>query len=117
MRNSRRKAEAKKSQSRPYSMRTLISDLRHLSAGSFALIFALCISAHAQEIRKMRRIGILEPATSAAISARSEAFRRSLRELGYVEGRNITIESRYAEGKPERIPDLAADLVKSKPDV
>ena len=67
--------------------------------------------------RKVPRIGILEPTTSASISARIEAFRQGLRELGYVEGKNITIEYRYADGKSERIPDLAAELVNLKVDL
>ena len=50
-------------------------------------------------------------------SARVEAFRQRLRELGYVEGKNIVIDYRYAEGKPERLPDLAAELVRLKVDV
>ena len=50
-------------------------------------------------------------------SARVEAFRQRLRELGYVEGKNIVIEYRYAEGKLERLPDLAAELVRLKVDV
>src|SRR5207344_1486664 len=53
----------------------------------------------------------------STISARVEAFRQGLRELGYVEGKNIFIEWRYAEGKPDRVPALAAELVRLKVDV
>jgi len=72
--------------------------------------------ARAQQPAEIPRIGILIP-SSASSSARVEAFRRRLRELGYVEGKNITIEYRYAEGKLERLPDLAAELVQLKVDV
>ena len=56
-------------------------------------------------------------ASASFFSARVEAFRQRLRELGYVEGKNIVIEHRYAEGKLERLPDLAAELVRLKVDV
>ena len=81
------------------------------------LLLAVAIIAEAQQSPKVPRIGILEPSTSASISARIEAFRQGLRELGYVEGKNITIEYRYADGKSERIPDLAAELVSLKVDL
>jgi putative tryptophan/tyrosine transport system substrate-binding protein len=81
------------------------------------VLLAVAIKAEAQQSPKVRRIGILEPGTSASISARIEAFRLGLRELGYVEGKNITIEYRYADGKSERIPDLAAELVNLKVDL
>ena len=81
------------------------------------LLLAVAIKTEAQQLPKIPRIGILEPATSASISARIEAFRQGLRELGYVEGKNITIEYRYADGKSERIPELAAELVNLKVDL
>ena len=68
----------------------------------------------AQQPAGIPRIGILIPASASFISARVEAFRRRLGELGYVEGKNIVIEYRYAEGKLELLPDLAADLVLSQ---
>jgi len=73
--------------------------------------------AEAQQPAKIPRIGILLPSSASSQSARVEAFRRRLRELGYVEGKNIVIEYRYAEGKRERLPDLAAQLVRLKVDV
>ena len=82
-----------------------------------ALLLANCFSADAQQPAKIPRIGILIATSASFFSARVEAFRRRLRELGYVEGKNIVIEYRYAEGKVERIPDLAADLVRLKVDV
>jgi len=73
--------------------------------------------AEAQQPARIPRIGILIGASASFYSARVEAFRRRLRELGYVEGKNILIEYRYAEGKLERLPDLAAELVQLKVDV
>jgi len=74
-------------------------------------------AAQAQQPARIPRIGILIPASASFYSARIEAFRQRLRELGYVEGKNIVIEYRYAEGKLERLPDLAAELVRLKVDV
>ena len=73
--------------------------------------------AQAQQPARIPRIGILIGSSASNYSARVEAFRRRLRELGYVEGKNIFIEYRYAEGKLERLPDLAAELVGLKVDV
>jgi putative ABC transport system substrate-binding protein len=71
--------------------------------------------AEAQQPKKVPRIGYL---TGGGLSAdRTEPFRQGLRELGYVEGKNIVIEWRYAEGKFDRLPDLAAELVRLKVDV
>jgi putative ABC transport system substrate-binding protein len=74
-------------------------------------------SARAQQPARIPRIGILIPTSASVFSARLETFRRRLRELGDVEGKNIFIEYRYAEGKLERLPDLAAELVQLKVDV
>ena len=82
-----------------------------------AMLFALCSSADAQQPTKVPRIGYLTPNPPSAHSARYEAFRQGLRELGYVEGKNIVIEYRYAEGKQDRVPALAAELVRLKVDV
>jgi ABC-type uncharacterized transport system substrate-binding protein len=73
--------------------------------------------ADAQQPARIFRIGILSPTSAPVQSTRLEAFRQRLRELGYVEGKNIVIEYRYTEGKRERIPDLAAELVRLKVDV
>jgi len=81
------------------------------------LLFALCVSAQAQRPTKIPQIGILIAASTSFYSARVEALRQRLRELGYVEGKNIVIEYRYAEGKLERLPDLAAELVRLKVNV
>jgi putative ABC transport system substrate-binding protein len=80
-----------------------------------ALIFG--VAAEAQQPTKVPRIGYFTGATPDGQSARIEAFRQGLGELGYVEGKDIVIEWRYAEGKLDRYPALAADLVRLKLDV
>jgi putative tryptophan/tyrosine transport system substrate-binding protein len=88
--------------------------------GSFALcamLFALWLPAEAQQSKKVARIGYLSNTDPATESARSEAIRRALRELGYIEGQNIAIEYRYTEGKPDRAPELATELVRLKVDI
>jgi len=82
-----------------------------------AILFALCIPADAQQPTKIPRIGQLSGPSSSTSPDRIEAFRHGLRELGYVEGKNIVIESRYAEGKFDRLPALAAELVRLKVDI
>jgi len=79
------------------------------------IVFALCSSAEAQQSAKIPTIGYLGAGYRS--SSLIDAFRQGLRELGYVEGKNILIEYRYAEGKPERLPDLAAELVRLKVNV
>ncbi|MGH7771671.1 MAG: ABC transporter substrate-binding protein [Candidatus Binatia bacterium] len=81
-----------------------------------AMLFALSFPAEAQQPKKVPRIGYLASSLSA-IASRTEAFRQGLRELGYVEGKNIVIEWRSAEGKADRLPALAAELVRLKVDV
>ena len=81
------------------------------------LLFALCFPAEAQQPKKVPRIGYLSATDPAAESTRSEAIRLALRELGYIEGQNIAIEYRYAEGKLDRLPELAAELVRLKVDI
>jgi ABC-type uncharacterized transport system substrate-binding protein len=71
----------------------------------------------AQQPTKIPRIGYLDGPSPSSVAARAEAFRRGLRELGYAEGKTILIEYRYAEGKPDRLPALAAELVRLKVDV
>jgi len=73
--------------------------------------------AQAQQPKKVPRIGFLSSLSRQAVANRIEAFRQGLGELGYAEGKNILIEWRYAEGKTERLPELAADLVRLKVDV
>src|SRR5262245_64472035 len=73
--------------------------------------------AHAQQPEKVPRIGYLAPFDSARESARAEAIRLALRERGYIEGQNIAIEYRYSEGKSNRYPEIAAELVRLKVDI
>jgi putative tryptophan/tyrosine transport system substrate-binding protein len=82
-----------------------------------AMLIALSKFAEAQQPTKVPRIGFLNAASPSAILARYEAFRQGLRELGYVEGKNIVIEYRYAEGKLDRLRELAAELVRLQVDV
>jgi putative ABC transport system substrate-binding protein len=82
-----------------------------------ALLFVFCLPAGAQQPKKVPRIGYLSNVDPALESARSEGIRLALRELGYIEGQNIAIEYRYAEGKPDRYPELAAELVRLKVDI
>jgi len=88
------------------------------------LLFAVAVvmlasvqSAEAQQAKKVARIGLLVPGSQSAFAIRTDALRQGLRELGYVEGQNIVIEYRYGEGKTDRFPDLAAELVRLKVDV
>src|SRR5262249_52380764 len=82
-----------------------------------ALALAAFRPAEAQQTKKIHRIGYLTANTSDAELPRLEAFRQALRELGHVEGQNIAIEYRHAEGKFDPLPGLAAELVGLKLDV
>ena len=90
--------------------------LRLVVCALCALLLALCSSVEAQQ-SKVPRIGFLVPGSSSTFSARIEALRQGLRDLGYVEGKDIVIEYRYAEGKLERLPNLAAELIRLKFDL
>ena len=82
-----------------------------------ATLFALCFPAEAQHAAKIPRIGYLSAASAPEVAFRTEPFRQGLRELGYVEGKTIVIEYRYADGKLDSLPALAAELVRLKVDV
>jgi putative ABC transport system substrate-binding protein len=82
-----------------------------------AMLFALSLPAHAQQPKKVPRIGYLSSGDPASDSTRAETIRRGLRDLGYIEGQNIAIEYRYAEEKRDRFPELAAELVRLKVDI
>jgi putative ABC transport system substrate-binding protein len=81
------------------------------------MLLCIALTATAQQPARISRLGILIPGSAAFYLAWVEALRQRLRELGYVEGKNIVIDLRYAEGKFERLPDLAAELVQLKVDV
>ena len=75
------------------------------------------VEAAAQQPKQVFRIGYLSSSDPATESTRAEAIRLALRKLGYIDGQNIAIEYRYAEGKVDRVPELAADLVRLKVDI
>ena len=81
------------------------------------LLFALSYSASAQQPKKVHRIGYLSSVDAARDFARYEGIRLALRDLGYIDGQNIAIEYRSAEGKVDRFPELAAELVRLKVDI
>ena len=80
-------------------------------------LLAVAVIAEAQQPKKVPRIGYLSPLEPASESTRSEGIQLALRELGYTEGQNIATEYRYAEGKLDRLPELAAELVRLKVDI
>jgi ABC-type uncharacterized transport system substrate-binding protein len=81
------------------------------------LVLGFGVAAEAQQPAKVPRIGVLGGASASALFTSVESFRQGLRELGYVEGKNVVIEYRYAEGKRERWPVLAQEIALLKPDV
>jgi putative ABC transport system substrate-binding protein len=83
----------------------------------YALLFALWVPVQAQQTGKVHRIGFLDPSTTFGMAGLLEAFRQELNRLGWIEGKNITIEYRFAEQKSERLPELAAELVRLKVDL
>jgi len=94
--------------------------LRKTTLGSILFagaLLAVAVTAEAQQTKKVFRLGYLSSADPVTDSANIEAFRQRLRELGYIEGQNISIEYRYAENKRVRYPELAAELVSLKVDV
>src|SRR5262249_26214016 len=82
-----------------------------------SMLLALCLPAAAQRPTKVTRLGYLSNTDAATDSARAEGIRLALRDLGYIEGQNIATEYRYAEGRPDRAPEHAAELVRLKVDI
>jgi putative ABC transport system substrate-binding protein len=82
-----------------------------------AMLLAFCASADAQQTGKILRIGFLDASTASGSAVLVDAFRQELSKLGWIEGRNIAIEYRFAEQKNERLPELVADLVRLKVDL
>jgi putative ABC transport system substrate-binding protein len=83
----------------------------------FAMLFAFCCSAQAQQAGRAFRIGFLDPSTAAGMAVLVDAFRDELNKLGWMEGKNIKIEYRFAEQKLDRVQELAAELVRQKLDL
>jgi putative ABC transport system substrate-binding protein len=83
----------------------------------YSMLLAPCSAADAQQPGKIFRIGFLDPSTASGIAVFLEAFRQELSKLGWVEGKNIAFEYRFAEQKLERLPELAAELVRLKVDL
>ena len=87
---------------------------------AYALPVLILVAVHfvdAQQAEKIFRIGFLDASNASGSAVLVDAFRHEMRKLGWTEGKNITIEYRFAEGKPERRPELAADLVRLKVDL
>jgi putative ABC transport system substrate-binding protein len=98
------------------------SEARSMKQKMFALalgvlLFVLCFSAEAQQPKRISRLGYLSAGDPVSRVYRIEAFRQGLKELGYVEGKNIIIEYRFAEARQEWLPELARDLVALKVDI
>ena len=81
------------------------------------IMFALCTPAWAQQPKKIPRIGFLDASTAFGMAVLTEAFQQELTKLGWIEGKNVAIEYRFAEQKLERLPELAVELVGLKVDV
>jgi putative tryptophan/tyrosine transport system substrate-binding protein len=82
-----------------------------------AWLYALCVPALAQQPGKVFRIGFLDSSTASGMAVLFEAFWQEMRKLGWIQGKNIAVEYRFAEGKNDRLPELAADLVRLKVDL
>ena len=92
-------------------------DRRTFIGGVAGGLLVAPVAARAQQVAKIYRIGILETIPAARNAANLDALRRGLRDLGYVEGRNLVIEYRSADGRPERFPGLASELVRLNVDL
>src|ERR1043166_8157213 len=90
---------------------------RMLHVALVALLLTFSVLVEAQQPIKVPQIGYLSNADAATDSARAGGIRLALRELGYIEGQNIAFEYRYAEGKVDRAPELAAELVRLRVDI
>ncbi len=88
-----------------------------VTLGAGALAFAAPPGSFGQQQGKVWRVGFLSPGAGSLSSANADAFLKGMRELGYIEGRNLVVEWRFADGKLERLPALAAELVQLKVDV
>ena len=100
---------------RPWIVRT--RSKRALCFTLALLLFVLCGSVHAQQKDKVFRIGFLDPSNASGSGVVVDVFRQELSKLGWIEGQNITIQYRFAELKPERVAELAAELVRLSVDL
>src|SRR5262245_8093683 len=100
------------------NLKSKIQNRKWVGMIALAVTFAMCGDvAMAQQTGKIFRIGFLDNSTASSIAVFLEAFRQELSKLGWIEGKNITVEYRFAEQKNERLPELAADLVRLKVDL
>src|SRR3990172_6598735 len=98
--------------------RRRIKNPKWMGLVALVLAFALCGAvAHAQQTGKVLRVGFLDASTASGLAVLVDAFRQELNKLGWIEGKNFTIEYRFTEQKRERLPELAADLVRLKVDL
>jgi putative tryptophan/tyrosine transport system substrate-binding protein len=117
----RRKAVRKIIQSESLSVNNLKSKIQNLKwVGILTIAFTIAFGwagVSAQQTGKIFRIGFLDPSTTSGSAVLVEAFRQEMRRLGWIEGKNIAFEYRFAEQKLERLPELAADLIRLKVDL
>lgn len=100
------------------NQKSKIENLKWIGVVAIIVTFAMCwTAAQAQSPKKAPRIGVLISASSSTATRRIEAFQQGLRELGYVEGKNIIIEYRYAGGKPETLPERVEELIHLNVDI
>ena len=117
----RRKPVREIIRSESLSVNNLKSKIQNLKwMGIFAIAFTFAFGgaeASAQQTGKLFRVGFLDPSNASGIAVLVDAFRQELSKLGWIEGKNIILEYRFAEQKSERLPELAAELVRLKVDL
>jgi putative tryptophan/tyrosine transport system substrate-binding protein len=117
MRKKRMKVFSPKQVSEPYADNRK-SNRKLVEIFAITLTFAICGAfANAQQATKVARIGFLDRSTASGGALFIDAFRQEISKLGWVEGKNVSIEYRIAEGKTDRLPELAAELVRLKVDL
>jgi putative ABC transport system substrate-binding protein len=100
------------------NLKSAIQNLKLVGLFAIAVVLTVCgARVEAQQAGKIFRIGYLDTSTASGSAVLVEAFRQELSKLGWIEGKNITIEYRFADQKPERLPELAAELVRLKVDL
>jgi putative ABC transport system substrate-binding protein len=106
------------SKSIPGNPKSAIQNRKSVGLVTFVIAFVMCGAvARAQQPTKVFRIGFLDTSTASGSAVLVDAFRQELSKLGWIEGKNITVEYRFAEQKRERLPELAAELVRLKVDL